>query len=174
MIIDLPSALSMQPTNRVNGIQHHPLVIPAGWSVEWNSFYAIDPDASFDEVEKLGLLNPEYLNGKNADREDIDLWQDVLATFFDSSWLWLGHRNDYACAIALEWTPMAEKHGCYWLTEKRSRLITFSQEPKKRIRRTVENTKICYEAKPSVSWSSEVFRELESRSRQEIVDTMNQ
>ena len=100
--------------------------------------------------------------------------QIFSALFFAESCLWRGHRNDYACEISLEWAPQAAQDGYYWLTEGRSRTITFTKKNKKRIRRTVENIELCYNLEPPVDWIPGFHREFKSRSRQEIVTTLNE
>ena len=175
-----PSADRPKLANPIAKVPLQALIIPAGWTVSWHSFHAIDPDASLENLIALGLMDGDKTqeDGSDSDESDgtdssIDLWQSTLSRFFKGSCLWRAHRNDYACEISLEWAPEGDPDGYYWLTEGRSRTITFAKKSKKRIRRAVENIELCYNLEPPVDWIPGFNRELKSRSRQEIVMTLN-
>ena len=165
---------------QLNPIPLQALAIPTGWTIAWNSFYAIDPDSSLTSLESQGLLslnaaieqssNPQTPSAPST----IDIWADILSPFFAESCLWRGHRNDYACEISLEWAPQGEQEGYYWLTEGRSRSISFAKKNKKRIRRTVQDIELCYRLESPVDWIPGFHRELKTRSRLEIVEALNQ
>ncbi|MEM9216412.1 MAG: hypothetical protein AAGD25_18950 [Cyanobacteria bacterium P01_F01_bin.150] len=164
----------MTRTSLLKTVPLHPLAIPTGWIVAWNCFYAIDPDSSLETLDKRGLLSSDELAEISSNPQTIDVWTDIVGPFFAESCLWRAHRKDYACEISLEWTPQGDKGGYYWLTEGRSRSITFAKKSKKRIRRTVENIELCYSLEPPVAWIPGFHRELKSRSRQDIAMALNQ
>lgn len=174
---DLWHVVIMTRNSRLNTIPLQALAVPTGWTVTWNSFYAIDPDSSIEALESQGILSSDTLSEQSSNPQPssiIDVWADIVSPFFSESCLWRGHRNDYACELSLEWTPQADQDGYYWLTEGRSRSITFVKKNKKRIRRTVENIELCYKLEAPVDWIPGFHRELKSRSRPEIVTALNQ
>lgn len=181
---DLWHVTTMTRSPRLQRIPLQPLVIPTGWTVTWNAFYAVDPDSSIEDLKSQGSLSPDIINKLLPESQPhapqphasqpIDVWTEVVSPLFSESCLWRGHRNDYACEISLEWAPQGDKDGYYWLTEGRSRSIVFAKKNKKRIRRSVENIELCYELEAPVDWIPGFYRELKSRSRTDIVDALNQ
>lgn len=184
----------MTRSSRLPSIPLQSLIIPTGWTVTWNDFYAVDPDSSVEDLKSQGVLSPEFLSRLTEESQPsesqanepqpsepqrqkspiIDVWTDIVSPFFSKSCLWRGHRNDYACELSLEWAPQGDKNGYYWLTEGRSRSISFNKKTKKRIRRSVENIELSYKLEAPVDWIPGFYRELKSRSRREIVDALNQ